>query len=135
MSKKLEKRYGIFRIGKEGNLEGYIEQSFSMGWSRSHVRAFTEKDLNYHWYKKSHEEPDLSKYDHEAFIKKNPSAFVIRITSNFPVALEKKLGYKVEILWKEREKILNRTDEEQKEKYFSKKTHYRNVGFLADIKN
>lgn len=119
----LEKKYGIFIINK-GNLLGYVEDSFSMSWSVSYVRAWTLEDLKYIWD---------NHYDGKKFCKgikcKYPKAFIVKITDNHPVQFKKKLNRVVEINWKERQRILNRTDKEQKEKYISKKYHRRNVEF------
>lgn len=38
----IQKLYGIFRYDEEGHLVGFVENSFSMGWSRERVRVNTK---------------------------------------------------------------------------------------------
>lgn len=38
--------YAVFRRDKDGNLEGYVEHSFAMGWSKTHVRIFPRENLH-----------------------------------------------------------------------------------------
>jgi len=50
------KAYGVFRENTEtGIVEGYIENSFNMGWSTTHVRAWWESsNAEYHLKKNAH---------------------------------------------------------------------------------
>ena len=66
-----KKAYGIFSENTDtGTILGYIENSFSMGWSATHVRA---------WWKNSDAEYHLNK-----MLKRNPDRniryFIVRIS-------------------------------------------------------
>ena len=124
----LEKRYGIFLIKKKV-LYGYVENSFSMSWEPNYVRAWKLEDLQWIW-NNGVRPYGLGGNKYTKGIKaKYPKAFIVRITDNFPKQFQNKLGKKIKIHWKERQDILNRTEEEQKKKYISKKYHARNVRF------
>ena len=44
--------YGLFRENLETKLiEGFIESSFSMGWSQDRVRHWDQKEVNYYYLK------------------------------------------------------------------------------------
>lgn len=124
----LEKKYGIFLIKKKV-LYGYVENSFSMSWEPNYVRAWKLEDLQWIWNNGVRPCGLDTKYI-KGIKSKYPKAFIVRITDNFPEQFQKKLGKKIKIHWKERQDILNRTEKEQKEKYISKKYHYRNVRFI-----
>ena len=114
----LEKRYGIFKV-KDGVLFGFVENSFSMGWSTVSVRQWTGKEIERVW-------------NTHRIKSRHPDAFIVRITSNYPKQFQNILKKRVYIAWKEREQILNRTEAQQKEKYYSKKYYYRNVSFAVN---
>lgn len=129
----LKKKYGIFRIDENGTLLGYIEKSFGMGWDKNFVRAWDLRDIQSMW---DNHISCMGVREHKPFVKyakgikgKYPNAFIVKITGNLPKQFANKLGKTVRIHWKERQKILNRTEEEQKIEYISKKFHYRNVQF------
>lgn len=129
----LEKKYGIFHVNKNGVLLGYVENSFNMDWSPNYVRAWTLEEVKDLWNNKlssfgKKKGKPFKKYK-KGIKSRYPEAFIARITSNYPIQFQKKLGKKVCFYWKERQRILNRTEEEQKERYISKKYHYRNVQF------
>lgn len=107
------KRYGVFVL-KSGKLYGYVERSFSMDYTETHVRQWNLKDAIYFYkqIKKNHPDAD---------------AFIVRITSPYPKALEKKIGKKVRIHWKEYQAEINSPK-------YTEKFKWRNVPFSIEDK-
>jgi hypothetical protein len=73
-NKKFYALYGIFRRSPNGEIEGYVENSFSMGWSDKAVLTMNHsmaiKDLN----------KMLSNKDHKPYLKRGWKYFIYRVT-------------------------------------------------------
>lgn len=104
----MNKKYGIFKV-ENGYLLGYIENSFSMDWSKERVRLWNAKDI---------------KYYQERFAKQiaNKKMFVVRITNTYPQVFMTKYNKLVKIHWKERQENINSPQ-------YTTKFDWRNVKF------
>jgi len=87
-SNKGEKRlpymalYGLFRQDPDGTIQGYIENSFSMGWSTERVRLWGKSNaqhyLNEHVRKcKKYGNPDNTRFFIYRLTRRSPNARII----------------------------------------------------------
>lgn len=109
---EFKKRYGIFKYDK-GVLKGYVEHSFNMSWQPNLVRQWeTLEDAQYNW---------------ERCRKRNPQAFIAKISGGTLPSVLKRTGKHYKINWKTRQDIMM---EDIKKFGFSTKFNRRNVAFI-----
>lgn len=108
---KYVKRYGIFILSDDG-LKGLVERSFSMDYKSDAVRVYERKHAEHMLAKVKEWHPDWN-------------SVMVKITSNYPKALEKLTGKKVRIHWKERQADIDSPE-------YTTKYNWRNVPFSIE---
>lgn len=76
--------YAVLRRNEHGELEGYVEHSFSMSWERNQVRVWREWELNYNPAVHGSKFTDTRYHEIEKWLPKN--GFLVRLNSkNCPI--------------------------------------------------
>ncbi len=100
---KKQKLYGLFRWNADGELEGFVENSFSMSWRTDRVAVLDKKAVNYYY---EHGFPE-------------PGMFVLRVSG--PVIRPKDgVPFKVDIATLMKARTQHRLPEDQRDRKLGK---------------